>query len=185
MSHSNIRLHDPTVVDCGMASNLAPRSSRTPLTGWKPAMMDWLDQMRFTHAITLSWNRGVGMVRARADLRDLMHRVDRSLFGSNFNRVPSEHRTRVVFAFEGTSYDHVHVHSIWRAPQQKWFSLGKMFPRIRGGVWNEVVETGSYKVEACNWFGRNAEITGYVLKEQHRFSEPDTMVWASEFHRAR
>lgn len=146
--------------------------------------MDWLDDLRFSHAITLAWNRTVGLQRARADLRDLMHRVDRKLLGSNFHKVPSQYRTTALFVFEGYMHDHVHVHSLWKAPKGKWFSLGKMFPQQRGGVWNDVVSSGSNKVEACSFYGGNAEITGYALKQQHRFSEPELMIWSDEFHRS-
>lgn len=147
--------------------------------------MDWLDTFRFTHAITLVWNRSVGLARARADLRDLMHRVDRKLLGSNFHKVPSQYRTNALFVFEGYRDDHVHVHSLWKAPHGKWFSLGKMFPQGRGGVWNDIVPSGSNKVEGCSYLGGNSEITGYALKQQHRFSEPELMVWSAEFHPSR
>jgi len=152
---------------------------------WKTAMMDWLDDLRFTHAITLVWNRSVGLDRARTDLRDLMNRVDRRLIGSTFHKVPSQFRTTALFCFEGHRHDHVHVHSLWKAPPGKWFALGKMFHRKRGGIWNDVVSSGSYDVEACSWHGGNAEITGYALKQQHRFSDPALMVWADEFHPSR
>lgn len=148
-------------------------------------MMDWLDDFRFTHAITLVWNRSVGLDRARADLRNLMNRVDRDLIGSTFHKVPSQYRTTAMFSFEGHRHDHVHVHSLWKAPPGKWFALGKMFPRKRGGVWNDVVGSGSYAVEACSWHGGNAEITGYAMKQQHRSSDPALMVWADEFHPVR
>ena len=148
-------------------------------------MMNWLDDFRFTHAITLAWNRKVGLQRARADLRDLLHRVDRQLLGSNFHKVPSEFRTMAMFAFEGHHHDHVHVHSVWKAPVGRWFALGKMFPRARGGIWNEVVNSGSYDVKSCSWLGNNKEITGYVLKQQHIASDPSLIVWSHEFHPVR
>lgn len=168
-----------------MASNLPAHTDTISQGRWKAAMMDWLDDFRFTHAITLVWNRSVGLERARADLRDLTHRVDRALLGSRFHRMPSQYRTTAMFCFEGHRHDHVHVHSLWKAPKDKWFALGKMFPRKRGGIWNDVVESGSHDVEACSWHGGNAEITGYALKQQHRFSDPALMVWADEFHRSR
>ena len=90
-----------------------------------------------------------------------------------------------MFCFEGYGSNHVHVHSLWKAPHQKWVALGKMFPRKRGGVWNDIVESGSYDVEACSWLGSNAEIMGYALKQQHRFSDPGLTVWADEFHSSR
>lgn len=149
--------------------------------------MDWLDDFRFTHAITLVWNRSVGLDRARGDLRDLMHRVDRQLLGSRFHKVPARYRTTAMFVFEGHRHDHVHVHvhSLWKAPPGQWFALGKMFPRMRGGIWNNVVGSGSYDIEACSWHGSNAEIMGYALKQQHRFSDPGLMVWSDEFHPSR
>lgn len=151
---------------------------------WQSAYMDFIDEMRFTHAITLVWNRTVGLQRARADLSDLMHRVDRKLLGSRFHKIPSEYRTTALFVFEGYQHDHVHVHSLWKAPKGKWFSLGKMFPQGRGGVWNDVVPSGSNDVEACSHLGGNWEIMGYALKQQHRFSDSELMVWSQEFHRS-
>lgn len=168
-----------------MSSNLPVITDTISQRRWKAETMNWLDGFRFTHAITLVWNRSVGVDRARADLRDLLNRVDRRLISSTFHKVPSQFRTTALFCFEGQRHDHVHVHSLWKAPRGKWFALGKMFPRQRGGVWNEVVGSGSYDVEACSWHGGNAEITGYALKQQHRFSDPALMVWADEFHPAR
>lgn len=125
-----------------MASNLPAYTDTISQRRWKAAMMDWLDDFRFTHAITLVWNRSVGLDRARADLRDLMNRVDRRLISSTFHKVPSQYRTTALFCFEGQRHDHVHVHSLWKAPPGKCFSLGKMFPRKRGGIWNDVVGSG-------------------------------------------
>lgn len=168
-----------------MASNLPTYTDTISQRRWKAAMMDWLDNFRFTHAITLVWNRSVGLDRAREDLKLLMREADQRLVGSRFNKVPSQYRTTALFCFEGQRHDHVHVHSLWKAPPGKWFALGKMFPRKRGGLWNEIVPSGSYDVEACSWHGGNAEITGYALKQQNRFSDPALMVWADEFHPAR
>jgi hypothetical protein len=173
------------LLECGMASNLPVTSDTITQQRLKAAMLTWLDSFRFQMAVTLSWNRSVGMDRARDDLKDLLHRVDRTLLKSHFNKLPSNERTVALFAFEGMDRDHVHVHSLWRAPRADWWSLLKLFRYRRGGVWNEVVETGSCDIEACNLIGGNSEILGYTLKEQHRFSEPHLLVWADEFHRAR
>jgi len=151
---------------------------------WKADLVDWLHDFGFTHAVTLSWNRTVTMGRARADIGHLLRRCDRALIGPKFNKMPSGERTQAVFAFEGTGHDHYHVHSLWRAPQRKWFELGKLFGVERGGIWNDIVETGSSAVDPIH-HGRNDEIFGYVLKEQHRFSDDRLLVWADEFHPVR
>ena len=173
------------MIHSAMASNLPLQTDTIQQRRLKAATAGWLDGLRWHLAVTLVWNRGVGMMRARSDLKNLMGRVDRELVGSHFPRLASERRTEAVFAFEGLRHDHVHVHSLWKAPAGRWFDLGKMFHGKRGGVWNDVVESGSYDVEPCNWVGGNMEIVGYVLKQQHRFSDADLMVWASDFHRAR
>lgn len=147
-------------------------------------MVDWLHGFGFTHAITLSWNRTVAMPRARADLAHLMRRIDRKLTNPYFHKLPSEERTLAVFAFEGIGHDHYHVHSLWRAPQRKWFQLGKMFGVERGGIWNDIVETGSCAVNAIDR-GRNDDFFGYILKEQHRGSDDQLLVWSDEFHAVR
>lgn len=185
MMHPNMASRSTGMVYSGMAKNLPSHTDTIDQRRWKAAMMDWLDSFRFTHAITLVWNRSVGLDRARSDLKLLMREVDQRLLGSRFHKVPSRYRTQAMFAFEGYGHDHTHVHSLWKAPAGKWFALGKMFPRKRGGIWNAIVESGSYDVEACSWHGSNPEITGYILKQQHRFSEPALMVWADDFHPAR
>jgi hypothetical protein len=167
-----------------MTSNVFSHSSMIDQPHWKSAYIDWLHGFGFTHAITLSWNRTVAMPRARADLRNLLGRCDRALVGPKFNKTPSEHRTQAVFVFEGTKHDHFHVHSLWRAPDRKWFELGKLFGVERGGVWSDVVPSGSCALASVGQ-GRNDETIGYILKEQHRFSNDDFMVWASEFHPVR
>lgn len=147
-------------------------------------MVDWLHGFGFTHAITLSWNRTVAMPRARADLAHLLRRIDRKLVGPYFHKLPGDQRTTAVFAFEGIGHDHYHVHSLWRAPQRKWFQLGKLFGVERGGIWNDIVETGSCAVDAIDR-GRNDDFFGYILKEQHRGSDDQLLVWSDDFHAVR
>lgn len=163
-----------------MTTNIPFQYVMDPQYAWKSALMGLVEDDPIHFGITLTWNRPVGMERAHADLADLNHRIDRQLLGSRFHRYPAHKRTRALFAFEGMSYGHVHVHSVWRAAKGKWFELGKMFPKERGGVWNAVVSSGSYKVTFANQIGSNAEITGYMLKEQHKSSAPFTLVWSDE-----
>lgn len=148
----------------------------------KEAWKDFIEERRFQMAITMSWNRSVSLERARKDIGGILRRIDRKILGSNFHRFPRNARTDAVFVFEGMGFDHVHAHSAWRAPEGRWVDLGKLFPASRGGIWNDVVDSGSYKVEAMYPDGRNDEIVGYLLKGQHPNSDAFEMVWADEFH---
>ena len=121
------------------------------------------------------------MPRARADLSHLLGRIDRALVGPYFHKKPASERTLAVLAFEGIGHDHYHVHSLWRAPHRKWFELGKLFGVERGGIWNDIVETGSCAVSALDR-GRNDDFFGYILKEQHRGSDDQLLIWSDEFH---
>lgn len=172
-------------VNSGMSSNLPVHAHPINQGRLKAATAKWIDSLQWHMAITIVWNRAVGMDRAREDLKDLLARVDCELVGSHYPKLRSDKRTEAVFAFEGLDCDHVHVHSLWKAPKDRWFDLGKLFHGQRGGTWNEIVQSGSYDVAACNWTGGNDEIVGYMLKQQHRFSDPHLMVWASDFHPAR
>ena len=176
---------EPSMLNFIMPSNVTDITDTIDQRRWKAALMNWLDDMRFHLAVTLVWNRRVGLDRARADLRNFVARVDEALVGSHFHKLHKDKRVEAVFAFEGMAHDHTHVHSLWKAPSSRWFDLGKLFPQQRDGLWSDVVPSGTYDVEACNWFGGNTEVVGYVLKQQHRWSDPDLMVWASDFHRAR
>jgi hypothetical protein len=168
---------------------------------WKRAMMNLFDAQGFTTAMTLAWNRPVGRARARKDLSALVARIDRAMLGARFNEKPKDERAHAVFVFEGFSFDHVHVHCAWRAPQNRWFEFGKLFgdgkclrrrnhltmpsPFIgkRIGIWNEIVPTGSIDIAPFNLIGSNDEITGYLLKSQHPSSDDRDIIWADEFHR--
>lgn len=167
-----------------MTSNIPVSPDTINQSSLKSQSVDWIDSFKWHFAITLVWNRNVGMDRARADLSELLKRADRRLAGSHFHKLLPEKRIEAVFFFEGQSQQHLHLHSLWRAPSDRWFELGKLFHGQRGGLWNDVVETGSYDLTFCNAFGSNREIVGYLLKQQHRRSDARSMVWASDFHRS-
>ena len=152
--------------------------------------------------MTLAWNRPVGRERARKDLSALLARIDAEMLGPRFNKKPKEQRCHAVFVFEGFGFDHAHVHCALRAPQNRWFDLGKLFADGKSlkrmkrpkkpsqftgkmiGIWNEIVPTGSIDVAPFNMIGSNDEITGYLLKGQHPWSDDRDIVWADEFHAA-
>ncbi len=58
---------DARVVNCIMPSNVADITDTIDQQRWKEALLNWLDDMRFHLAITLVWNRRVGLDRARGD----------------------------------------------------------------------------------------------------------------------
>lgn len=177
------------------------RNQRTQ--AWKPAMMHTFDVAGYTTAITLAWNRSVGRDRLRADLSEVVKLIDREMLGPRFNEKSSSARTDAVFVVEGLATGHVHVHSLWRAPANRWFDLGKLFsdwrclrsPQVRDnapvfkgapvGAWKRVVPTGSHDIEPLNLIGSNDEVTGYILKGQHVGSDVRDIIWAAEFHRSR
>lgn len=171
-------------------------------SAWKPAMMRTFDTSGYTTAITLAWNRAVGRDRLRADLSEVLKLIDREMLGPRFNDKPASARTDAVFVVEGLTTGHVHVHSLWRAPSDRWFELGKLFsdwrclrpPKVRDaarvfkgapvGAWKRVVPTGSHDIEPLNLVGSNDEVTGYILKGQHAGSDVRDIIWAAEFHRS-
>lgn len=181
----------------------APMHRNQGKQAWKPAMMHTFDTQGYTTAITMSWNRPVGRDRLRADLSKVVQLIDREMLGPRFGDKPANDRTDAVFVVEGVNTGHVHVHSLWRAPGNRWFDLGKLFsdwrclkparhqgkaPVFRGvnvGIWNRVVPTGSHSIAPLNLIGNNNEVTGYILKGQHSASDVRDIIWAAEFHGSR
>lgn len=147
---------------------------------WKAAWMKFLAGFGSTHAITLAWNRDVSPERARADIRDLLHRVDRKMLGPNFHRFAHELRTRAVFVLESVGYN-LHAHSLWRFGGGNLLRFNRMFPAQRGGVWNNIVGSGSYDIDMVNLYGGDAEFTGYILKGQHPNSPSNEIIFSDEF----
>lgn len=128
--------------------------------------------------LTLSWNRPLALRRARADLRALHARVDERFYGRRFFRRRPADRTLAVFVFEKCD-THMHVHSLWRVPDRsKLLPFHRMFTGERGGIWNDVVPSGSY---ALSIIGDHGTAGGYIMKDQHMTSDDSLMVWSDEF----
>ncbi|MGZ9157621.1 MAG: hypothetical protein ACXW36_02010 [Nitrospira sp.] len=117
--------------------------------------------------------------RAREDMRALHGRVDERFFGRRFYRVPTCQRTLAFFAFESV-LTNLHAHSLWRiTDREKLLRFHRFFEGERGGLWNDIVESGSYKLRIVD---DHAAATGYVLKEQHMGSDDRLTMWSDEFH---
>lgn len=149
---------------------------------WKDAMLDVIARQGYTHAISLTWNRSVSLDRARADLQNLHHRVDRQLLGARFHRKPASLRTAAVFVVEKIETN-LHVHSMWRLTRTTYFKFNKLFPPGGGGVWNDVIPSGTYDLVMDNNIGADRAFSGYMLKDQHRYSDDREIIFSSEFYR--
>ena len=140
------------------------------------AEMSW--QLRFTHVLTVTWNRPSTIAVAKRNLASLHARVDEHFYGRRFHRRPLDQRTLAVFAFEKIETN-LHVHSLWRVPSaDKLLPFHRLFPKTRGGVWNDVVPSGTYVLSIIN---DHHTASGYVLKDQHMNSDDHLMVWSDEF----
>lgn len=151
-------------------------------TAFKNAHTSFCAALRFTHVLTLSWNRDTRLEHAQGDLRRLHGRVDETLLGRSFYKLPSDARSLAMFAFEGDRRS-VHAHALWRVPPtplgtNRLLRFHRMFPDERGGVWNDIVPTGSYKLRIIDDY---ATATSYVLKEQHMNSDDQRVIWSTDF----
>lgn len=152
----------------------------------KQELITFFAKMNYSHVLTLAWNRGApaagsssratSIAHAKRDIGLLLARLDRRLLGTKFNLKP-ELRTPAVFFFEKVGTN-LHAHGLLRVPSKRLLSLHRMFPGVRGGVWSELVPSGSYKLEIIHDVRTTV---GYLLKEQHLDQEGDTVVWADEF----
>ena len=148
---------------------------------WKQAMVDYHRDLGFTHALTLSWNRNVVLSVAKKHLKLIHRRVDRKLLGCRYNEKPRDERTLAVFVFEGLKTGHIHVHSLWRVrDRQHLIPFARLFPAERGGIWNGIVRSGSYKLALVD---DPHVFAGYALKGQHPSSDAQEMIWSLDFLR--
>ena len=176
---------DREMVSCDMPSNLPTPVYFDTQMQHKAAWMQFIDRPGPALAVTLSWNTRRNIARCRENLGTFVAYAERRILGPRFHKKPPEKRLEAIFTFEGIGSNNIHAHSIWWPPRHLWYSFLKLFPRRRSGLWDWIVPFGSYEVKLLNLAGTNDEFTGYIMKEQGRNSEADTMVWASEFHRAR
>lgn len=148
----------------------------------KRAWIGHFRDLRFTHALTLAWNRSLPFDQAVRDLKSVHAKVDRKLFGRRFNTLPVTERTLAVFVFEHIKRrGRIHVHSLWRLGNSAHLlPFARLFPGERGGIWNKVATAGSYKIAlADDW----STFAGYALKGQHMLSDAREIVWSGDFYR--
>jgi len=152
----------------------------------KSALIGFYAKQGFTHVLTLCWNadvraprtrRKVSLEQARRDVGAMLAGVDRRLVGTKFNRKP-DRRTRAVFFFEHVD-SNIHAHGLLRVERDRLLSFHRLFPHSRGGCWNKVVPSGSYRLEILDDVRTTV---GYLLKEQHLASDTRMTLWADEFH---
>lgn len=151
---------------------------------FKNELVRFYSRQNFSHVLTLAWNstlgreasrRSVGLAQARSDVAHLLARIDRRLHGPRFHICPD--RIRAVFFFEGVG-ENLHAHGLLKVDSARLLSLHRLFPGERGGIWNDVVAAGSYKLEMID----DARTTcAYLLKEQHLNSDDRTTLWSDEF----
>ncbi len=85
-----------------------------------------------------------------------------------------------MFVYEGLGPGgHLHAHSLWRLNQRRrLLPFMQIFPGERGGAWNRIIPSGSYKL-AIN--DDPSVFAGYAVKSQQMRSAEDEMVWSSDF----
>lgn len=140
------------------------------------AEMTW--SAGFTHCLTLAWNRRTSIHNAKRSLSALHARVDERFYGRRFHRRPRLERTLAFFVFEKVETN-LHVHSLWRVPsKEKLLPFHRLFPGVRGGVWNSLVPSGTY---ALSIIDDHHTACGYVMKDQHMGSDDHLVVWSDDF----
>ncbi|MDR3472574.1 MAG: hypothetical protein P4M09_12925 [Devosia sp.] len=152
---------------------------------FKDELVNFYSQQSYSHVLTLAWNRDAGPIptlrrnislpQARSDIGKLLGRIDRRLYGTDFHKSPD--RTRAVFFMEKVK-DNLHAHGLIHVPSDRLLSLHRLLPGERGGVWNDVVAAGSYKLEMLH----DPHTTiAYIVKEQHLDADDRTIIWSDEF----
>jgi hypothetical protein len=163
-----------------------PNFSERNLRRYKSDLIEFYAKQRFTHVLTLCWNadvrdprtrRKVSLEQARRDVGAMLARVDRRLVGTKFNRM-SDRRTRAVFFFEHPDRN-LHAHGLIHVRRDRLLDLHRLFPHSRGGCWNKIVPSGSYRLEILDDVRTTV---GYLLKEQHLATDTRMTLWADEFH---
>jgi hypothetical protein len=148
----------------------------------KQAWIEHFHNLGFNVALTLSWNGSRPLDIAKSHLRTVNRNVDHTLLGCRFNLKPKAERAFAVFVFEGLGpCGHLHAHSLWRLRKPKHLlKFARLFPGERGGSWNRIVRSGSYKLDLVD---DPVVFAGYALKAQHIWSDDREMIWSDEFYK--
>lgn len=161
---------------------------------FKDELIRFYAKQGFTRVLNLFWNadagdpraahtkqkikgRNVSIERARQDIGALLARIDGKLLHRNFHEEPKEKRTKAVFFIEHVG-SNLHAHGLIRVQRDQLLKLHRLFPSERGGPWNRLVPSGSYRLEMIDDV---VTTVGYLVKEQHLGADDRMIVWADEF----
>lgn len=144
---------------------------------YRAELSRWLGARPFNVGLTLNFNRSTPLSLARKQIGDLFFWVDRRLFGPRFLRRP-DIRVQGVFFFEHLETN-THAHGLIEVREEARDKFLCLFPEGENGIWSKIRSGGSHFVSPGTNIGAAAN---YITKEQRAWSDPDTMLWLSEFH---
>ena len=133
---------------------------------------------RFPHfALSLAFNDpGVSPGRIWNVLKHLDARVNRELFGRNFNRRPAAERVEFCAFTEGVPH-HPHIHMLWRVAPELHARFATLWPGNRSPLWTRFAPAGTHELcpshDAEGW-------AAYCTKHVYPDSE---WILSRSFHR--
>lgn len=149
---------------------------------WKQGLISTVVAQGYSHALTIAWNRDIGIDRAWRNIKLLHAKTDKKLLGRNYWKFDPSERTRAIFVFEGIGYN-LHVHSFWKIEPKHLIKFNRLFSGEHGGLWNTIVSSGSYKLDMM-MPGERGRFASYMLKTQHADADAAQIFWSEDFLRA-
>lgn len=146
------------------------------------AMTDWLNELTFTHAMTLAFNQKRfqnphhNIQFARDKLKYFHCKLDRCLLGSSWHKKPQEQRTFFI-AFPEKISTNIHYHLLIRVNDQH----ESKFNKCAEGIWKSIVNSGTYDCKSLKNSSNAKGWASYATKDQYRNMNFNSFIVSREF----
>ena len=150
----------------------------------RDVLINWINDLNFTHAVTLTLNKRVHIHKARAHIGDLFFRLDKQLLGKKAYKLPSPKRS-LFFAFPEHITSNIHYHLALRLAED--VMVPTCWMKMAGNAfldqqWKKITRySGDVKVKEISSNGWAHYITKDIELNDRLFTDAE-FILSKEFH---
>lgn len=162
--------------------NMPPKNYTSTITPPYKALPDWIEQLHFTHFVTLTFNQqryhrpDQILEYARDKIKFFHAKLDRCLLGCNWANKPKDERTLFI-AFPEKIPVNMHYHAFIRMPQKN----ERKFDEYAKSIWKSIVPSGTYDCKLMRTAPDPNGLISYGIKEQFKNVNFNHTIISSEF----
>ena len=151
------------------------RKSSRPTQNYQHSMQRWLGSMGWDYFVTFNFNTHTTLESGRTTMKRFHAKLDRSLYGRNFNTLPVHDRT-VFIAFPEHVESNLHYHAMLHTKNPDFTSMALK-------SWSSIIPSGELHIVDLKESGITDQIniSRYITKELLKTGRNESFILSGEF----